>query len=104
MIYRTYLPDEIVLPCGARLKPVIGGHLEQKPFLTFDHSGVDVKQNGWAGPYFEREIDRMIVREAKRRKLKCRMATVLSRNLKGKNDLHGRPYRGTQWVFVEVKE
>jgi hypothetical protein len=47
MISKYDLPEEILLPCGAVLKPVIGGHLENKPFLTIEHAGVDVTKNGW---------------------------------------------------------
>jgi hypothetical protein len=28
------------------------------------------------------------------------LCNVLSRNLKGKTDLHGQPYKPTQWVFI----
>jgi len=45
----------------------------------------------------------MIVSEAKRRKLKYRKVSVLSKNLRGKRDLHGHTYKPTVYVFVEVK-
>lgn len=73
MITRCYLPDSITLPCGAVLEPVISG-----------------------------AKDSLIIKEAKRRKLKYRRVKVLSRNLMGRNDLHGLPYCGTIWVFVQV--
>lgn len=41
---------------------------------------------------------------AKRRKLKYRRVEVLNRNLRGKLDLHRKPYKPTKWIFVEVKE
>lgn len=109
MIRKYDLPDKITLPCGATLMPVIGGHLSQRPFLTREHSGVDVTKNGWGDalanmdPDLERAERKLIIAEAKRRRLKYRLVSVLSRNLRGKLDLHGRPYRGSQWVFVEVK-
>lgn len=103
MITRCNLPDSIRLPSGQILKPVIGGHLNQKPFIT----EIDVTQNGWAGRITDPDIERgertLIIREAKKQKLKYRLVSVLGRNLRGKNDLHHRPYTGTKWVFVEVK-
>ena len=84
---RCDLPDEIVLPCGARLLCVFGGSLAQKPFiLSGDCASVD-----------------NIVRRARQLKLKYRKVSVLSRNLRGKLDLHHRPYTANVWVFVEVK-
>ena len=103
MIRRCNLPDEIVLPTGETLKPVIGGHLEQKQFLP------EATGNGWLGRLSEggdihRTYDKLVIREARKRGLKYRRVTVLSRNLRGKLDLYHRPYTGTNWVFVEVKE
>jgi hypothetical protein len=105
MIRKTNLPESITLSDGAVLKPVIGGHLEQKPFLTIAGSGVDVTKNGWGNdlPSLDNER-RLIISEAKRRGLRHRMVSVLSRNLRGKLDLHGSPYRGSMWVFVEVRK
>lgn len=109
MITRTYLPDEIVLPCGAVLKAIIGGHYrgQQVPFLTVENSGIDVTKNGWmdqiSDPDPERGERKAIIKEAKMRGLKYRQVAVLSRNLRGKLDLHGRHYQSTKWVFVEVK-
>lgn len=103
MITRTSLPDEIVLPTGETLKPVIGGHLGQQPFIT----EIDVTRNGWADqindPDILRGVRNLVIREAKRRKLKYRQVAVLSRNLRRSLDLHYRPYQPTKWVFVEVK-
>jgi len=110
MIRRCNLPDEIRLPCGAVLMPVIGGHLKQKPFLTVARAGVDVTKSGWGNVLlnldarFERAEATAIINEARYQKLKYRRVMVLSRNLRGKLDLHHRPYTGTNWVFVEVKE
>jgi hypothetical protein len=103
MIRRCELPDEITLPGGEVLKAVIGGHLENKPFLTVEHSKVDVKQNGWAGNLFDSQVNNLIIAEAKRLKLKYRKVAVLSRNLRKSIDLHNRPYRPSIWVFVQVK-
>lgn len=103
------LPHEIILPTGEVLKPVIGGHLENEPFLTIEHSHVDVTKNGWGNdllnldPCSFRRVRELIIAEAKRRKLKYRRVEVLSRNLRGKLDLYYRPYTATKWVFVEVK-
>lgn len=101
---RTYLPDEINLPSGETLKCVIGGHLESTPFLTKEHSGVDITENGWANAIFDSQEREMIVNEAKRRKLKYRKVSVLSRNLRGKRDLHGSTYKPLYYVFVEVRD
>ena len=88
----TYnLPEEIILPTGETLKPVIGGHLNHKPF-------VDVREK------FFSEEQRAIKEQAKLQKLKCRTIGVLSRNLRGKLDLYGRPYRANVWTFVEVRD
>ena len=102
MLRRSYLPDEIKLPSGETLKCVIGGHLENKPFLTKEHSGVDVTQNGWGNAIFDSQEWQLIVNEAKRQKLKYRKVSVLSSNLRGKRDLHGNTYSPSIYVFVEV--
>ena len=80
---RTNLPESITLPTGEELFPVIGGHLKQRPFVDGGNKA--------------------IITEAKRRKLKYRRVEVLNRNLRGKLDLHHRPYTPTRWVFVEAK-
>jgi hypothetical protein len=109
MIRRCNLPDEITLPGGAVLKPVIGGHIGQKPFLTVEGAGVDVTKNGWMtsavinDPDPERWQRKQIIAEAKRQRRKFRVVSVLSRNLRGKLDLYHRPYTGSVWVFVEVR-
>lgn len=109
MIRKTFLPDEITLPCGAVLKAIIGGHYsgQQQPFLTVENTGIDVTKNGWldqiSDPDLERGQRNAIIKEAKARGLKYRLVSVLSRNLRGKLDLHRRPYTGSIWVFVEVK-
>ena len=95
----TNLPDAIRLPTGEVLKPVIGGHLELKPFLTL----VDVRKNGWLADLPCSE-ETAIIEEAKRRGLKFRRVAVLSRNLRNRLNLYGRLYQPTQWVFVQVKE
>ena len=104
MITRTYLPDSIALPTGETLMPVIGGHLKQKPFLT----DPDCTKPNWGNelldkdPCYDRAERKAIIAEAKRRGLKYRNVGVLSRNLRGKLDLHNQPYRPSRWVFVEV--
>ena len=98
---RFNMPDEIRLRTGEVLKPVIGGHLETKPFLT----QVDVTKNGWGMGLLELQINNMIVEEAKRRKLKYRRVMVYPRkNLRAQRDIRGRPYFTLEWVFVESKE
>jgi hypothetical protein len=82
---RCNLPEFITLADGTVLYPVIGGYLKQQRFTTATSRDA-------------------IAAEAKRRKLKYRRVEVLSRNLRGKLDLHRQPYRPTKWIFVEVKE
>ena len=81
---KSNLPEFITLPDGTVLYPVIGGCLKQQPFTTATSR-------------------KAIAAEAKRRKLKYRRVEVLSRNLRGRLDLHRQPYRPTTWIFVEVK-
>lgn len=89
----TYnLPMEIVLPTGEILKPVIGGTLDNKPFYEFRP---DI-------PWFESLEHDDIKAKARRLRLKYRRIGVLSRNLRGKYDLHGRLYQPNVWSFVEV--
>lgn len=33
----------------------------------------------------------------------CVLVKVLHRNLKGKNDLHGQPYKPSEWIFAVRK-
>ena len=82
---RCNLPEFITLTDGTVLYPVIGGYLKQQRFTTATSRDT-------------------IAAEAKRRKLKYRRVEVLSRNLRGKLDLHRRPYTPTKWIFVEVKQ
>ena len=82
---KSNLPEFITLPDGTVLYPVIGGCLKQQPFTTATSRKAKAA-------------------EAKRRKLKYRRVEVLSRNLRGKLDLHRQPYRPTTWIFVEVKD
>ena len=35
---------------------------------------------------------------------KCILVKVLSNNLKGKNDLHGKPYQPSQWIYTNDKK
>lgn len=84
-------PEEIVLPGGQVLKPVHGRHLDNKPFLD---EKVPLTMDN-------------IKQVAKRRGLKYRVVYALCRNLRGKLDLHHRPYeemaRRCPWIYVEVK-
>lgn len=82
---------EMTLPTGEVLKPVIGGYLDMKPFVN--PSGL-----------YDTAERQVIINEARRRKLKYRVIGVLSRNLRGKYDLHGQLYRPNVWVLVEARE
>lgn len=35
---------------------------------------------------------------------KAVLVKVMSRNLRGKTDLHGKPYQPTEWVFTNDKQ
>jgi hypothetical protein len=65
------LPDKIELPDGTVLKPVIGVHRE--------FAMMHIKSKGY----------------------KYRNIKVFSRNLKGKEDIHGKPYKPTEWLYCE---
>lgn len=69
---------------------------------------MDVQKNGWADdiqdPDWVRGERKLIIAEAKRRKLSYRLVRVLGRRLRGRFDLHGSQYRGSVWIFVEVPE
>src|SRR5262245_19988930 len=84
------MPEEIVLPTGQMLKPVIGRHFDKKRFVDGSNT------------IGSEERDRIIA-EAKRRKLKYRTIGVLSRNLRGKYDLHRQLYRPNVWMYVQVQ-
>ena len=72
----TYLPDVITTPDGTKLKVVIG--LSQS--------------------------NRLLAEVCKAKKWKYRIIGVLQRNLRGKLDLHRRPYTPTIWFFCENVE
>lgn len=99
---KTNLPESIELD-DATLFPVIGGCVQNKPFLTVQNAGVDVTRNGWASELglSDNHINKMVVAVARSQRLKYRRVEVLSRNLRGKLDLHRQPYQPTRWVFVE---
>ena len=71
----TYLPEELVID-GITLRPVMPNTREERS-RAWDR----IQSSG----------------------LKYRTVKVLSRNLKGKTDLHGNPYQPTEWLFVEDK-
>lgn len=86
---RCNLPDEITLPNGAVLKPVIGGCIKRR-------DGQHITLARGAGT-------NGIIAAAKEMGLRYRVVKVLHRNLRGKFDLHGRPYAPNTWVLVEEK-
>lgn len=86
---RCNLPEEITLRNGAVLKPVIGGYIKRR-------DGQHIKLSRGAGT-------NGIIAAAKEMGLRYRVAKVLDRNLRGKLDLHHRPYTPNTWVFVEEK-
>ena len=97
---KTFLPDELILPGGAILKPVIGGHLNGKRFNPEDNRAM--AENDGTATFFEHRHNNAAIAEAKRQGLKYRKLGVLGRRLRGKNDLHGRPYTANTYIFVEV--
>ncbi|MEO7048971.1 MAG: hypothetical protein ABI091_26950 [Ferruginibacter sp.] len=42
----------------------------------------------------------IIYKSLKWQNRKCVLVLVLSNNLKGKEDLHGKPYQPTKWIFT----
>jgi hypothetical protein len=102
-MFRTSLPESIILPDGTELFPVIGGYLKEKQFLTTTNAGIDINKNGWASDLglSDRNIDKMVIAVARSRRLKYRCVKVISSNLRGKLDLYRQPYQPTHWVFVE---
>lgn len=44
-----------------------------------------------------------LITQAKAQRLKYRVISVLASNLRGRNDLHGKPYQPTEWLFVEER-
>lgn len=100
MISRCDLPDQITLPSGAVLKPLIGGHVDGKWFFEHECS------NGWFMRFYDgrKSLEyKAAIALCKKRKLKYRFVSVLSRRLRGKQDIHGRNYSGNTWMFIEVK-
>lgn len=43
------------------------------------------------------------IEQAKAQRLKYRVIYVLASNLRGRNDLYGKPYQPTEWLFVEER-
>lgn len=43
------------------------------------------------------------IEQAKSQKLKYRVISVLATNLRGRTDLHGKPYTPGEWLFVEER-
>lgn len=74
---RTYLPDSITLPNGK----VLDKRVHCLP--------------GWE---YSKEA---IIERAKRLGASYRVVRVLGRNLRGKFDLHGAPYRPSTWVLSD---
>lgn len=78
----TYLPDQIILKTGEVLKPVTFQSIE-----LIQGKSIYIQQ-----------------KRAKEQGLKTRIVKVLSRNLRGRTDLHGLPYKPTEWLFIEQKQ
>lgn len=68
---RTNLPQEIITPDGTRLVPIVG-----------------VPRN-------------VLIDEIRKRRCKYRTVEVLSRNLRGRTDLHGHPYTPNRFIMSE---
>jgi hypothetical protein len=75
---RTNLPSEIVLKCGTVLKH----RMSTVPGVGRSH--------------------REVIAEIKKRGGKYRVIDVLAKNLRGKEDLHRRPYRPNRWIITNV--
>jgi len=68
---RTHLPNSIRLSTGETLTPYIGALSRNK-----------------------------VIEYCKKEKIKYRLIEVLGRNLRDRTDLHGRPYKATEWIFT----
>lgn len=78
---KTYLPEEIVYN-GLTYKPNTAvSNLTIQNIKLSDYVNV-LKSNGY----------------------NLVLCNVLSKNLKGKIDLHNQPYKPTQWIFIAKKE
>lgn len=75
---RANLPESIKLPCGAVLRHKIG-------YVA----GVGLSKTA-------------LLAKIKARGGKYRLVEVLGRRLRGKADLHHRPYRPTTWILSDV--
>ena len=77
---RTYLPDEILYNGETyKVNPAISGamHSNNTPLKT---------------------IDTTLRKEGK----KAICVNVLSKNLRGRTDLHGKPYQPSKWIFTPI--
>ena len=75
---RTYLPDQIELPDGT----VLNKKISYVPGIG--------------------DTKRAIIEKIKSKGGKYRLVKVFGRRLRGKFDLHGRPYRPTTWILTDV--
>lgn len=69
---KTYLPDNLIVD-GFELVPVIGSTLSRNAMINI----------------------------CKSNNIRYRSVDVLSKNLRGKRDLHGNFYQPSKWLFVE---
>ena len=76
---RTSLPDSVEVS-GTELKVNIG----------LSHG---LRENG--------THPNKIAKELRKQGRKCALVLVLSKNLKGRTDLHGKQYEPSRWVFTE---
>lgn len=75
---KTFLPDEI------------------------EYNGETYKRNSFISIAMglNNTSESVIASTLKKEGRKCVLVNVLSKNLKGKNDIHGKPYKPTKWIFT----
>lgn len=77
---RTSLPGSITLPGGVTLDK----RIHYMPGIGLSRSALIAKIKARGGKY--------------------RLVEVLSRNLRGRNDLHGSPYRPSTWILTNLSD
>lgn len=65
----------------------------------------DIKYNGVVytpvyRPFTTHLEKQMFINECKAKGEKLISVLVLSKNLKGKTDLHGKPYKPSEWLYI----
>lgn len=70
---------------------------------TLQFNGRTYKQHIAASALIEPKDFKKEKEQLKKQNYLVRTIQVLSRNLRGKTDLHHKPYKPTQWLFIHQK-